>query len=185
MLLGAVILYFIPIPQDSPYIAKSLGHWFVYFAAGVSAVALLQRSEQRQMPLFVLSAVAFFASQAWFHGLPGQREHSYGLPVGELVLASVGIVFVVSISQLLAAWRKVPWLSYIGRYSMEIYLMHIIAGSGVRVLLKGVAGIDDVVTHLLLGTMIGIGLPLLVAEVSRRTGFEWLFSPPGRLVGSR
>jgi EpsI family protein len=51
-------------------------------------------------------------------------------------------------------------LAYFGRNSIEIYLVHIIAGSGVRIVLGRPLGIADAATHLVLGTAFGVGLPL-------------------------
>lgn len=94
------------------------------------------------------------------------------------VLASlVGVIGVLGISALLARISSFPWLAFVGQRCLEVFLAHIIAASGTRILLSA-AGIDDPVLHVTAGTLAGVALPLILWWTSRRLGFPWLFELP-------
>ena len=61
---------------------------------------------------------------------------------------------------------------------MAIYVMHILAGSGVRVMLSKFLGINDVIVHLLVGCLTGLLLPLLAVYVINSLKVPYLFSAP-------
>ena len=72
---------------------------------------------------------------------------------------------------------RVDWFLFIGASSMTIYLMHILAGSGVRVILSKFLGIDSIAAHLVVGTLIGLVAPLLAQIVINRFNLHFLPSP--------
>ena len=94
-----------------------------------------------------------------------------------LFLALTSITFICSLSVFLAA-RSVKWLIVIGSSSMAIYLMHIIAGSGVRIILVKLFGITSIEIHLLLGLTAGIGLPLVAMKIFEKYNIRYVFSAP-------
>lgn len=67
---------------------------------------------------------------------------------------------------------------------MTIYLMHILAGSGVRVILSKFLGIDSIAAHLVVGTLIGLVAPLLAQIVINRFNLHFLLTPPKRISAS-
>lgn len=72
-------------------------------------------------------------------------------------------------------------LAWIGQRSMPIYLAHILAASGTRIVLQKLLGIHDPSIHLLLGTLAGLIGPLLLYALAPRIGLSFLFTPPGKL----
>jgi hypothetical protein len=94
-----------------------------------------------------------------------------------LVLALVSIYFVATASMWLASFR-LRWLTVIGSSSMAIYLMHILAGSGARVLLGNVMGIESGAVHLAIGTIAGLAIPLLALRVIGCLRWGFLLTPP-------
>ncbi len=95
------------------------------------------------------------------------------------MLALSGSVFVIALSHFLLRF-DMRWLSYLGRHSIEIYLVHIIAASGIRIILQKYFGISDVGIQLVSGMIVGVGAPLLLAALAPRFGFSWLFVAPWR-----
>src|SRR5690606_2404320 len=77
------------------------------------------------------------------------------------------------------------WLLFIGASSMTIYLMHILAGSGVRVILSSFMGIDSIPVHLVVGTLIGLGAPLVAQVIIQRYNLHFLLTPPKLVSASR
>lgn len=127
--------------------------------------------------IFVFGAL-FLVLQYFFNVLSGWNYNDGG--VVYLALAGVSIFFVVSISMCLDK-LGVAWLAYIGASSMAIYLMHILAGSGVRVVLDKLLKVQDVSLHLALGTLIGIVAPLLANFVIKHYGWNFFYTPPKAL----
>lgn len=96
-----------------------------------------------------------------------------------LALAMTTVLAVV----LLCMWLErfsLAWLAALGRASLAIYVMHILAGSGVRIVLQKLLAIDAVIVHLVLGTLLGIGLPLLVNRLMEHHGLGYLLAWPRR-----
>ncbi|PRY61365.1 fucose 4-O-acetylase-like acetyltransferase [Knoellia remsis] len=86
---------------------------------------------------------------------------------------------IIALSGPLARSPLGPGLAFVGQRSLQIFLAHIIATSGMRVLLRSL-GVEDLRVHIVLGLVAGVAFPLLVGLLSRRPGFGWLFSVPAR-----
>ena len=177
----AVIMYVSRFSPFDIYALDSFGENFVFFALGVSTSSILSRSnviQIRPQLMFSLSVVAFVGSQYVFYGPLGLGADS-NEPTGRLVLALGGIALVMALSRLLMRF-ECRWMLFFGRHSMEIYLIHIIAASGIRIVLQKFFGILDVSLHLALGMLFGMGIPLLVAALAAKIGLRWLFAVPAR-----
>jgi fucose 4-O-acetylase-like acetyltransferase len=79
-------------------------------------------------------------------------------------IALVSIAAIVALCQWLSRWKP-TWLAVIGRASMAIYVMHIMASSGARIILQKLFGITSLPIHLVIGSMLGILLPLLALKL--------------------
>lgn len=78
-----------------------------------------------------------------------------------------GITAVLWISQRIEKVSDV--LSFIGKNVIAIYVMHILATAGARIILVKL-GIESPVSHLIIGTTAGVVLPLLALWVLQRLG---------------
>jgi peptidoglycan/LPS O-acetylase OafA/YrhL len=65
-----------------------------------------------------------------------------------------------------------------GQYSMEIYIMHILFASGVRIVLQKLFGIREFWPHLLTGMAAGLLLPLATLYLINRFHLRFLIQPP-------
>lgn len=74
------------------------------------------------------------------------------------------------------------WVSWIGRNVIAIYVMHILAVAGTRIILMGF-GIYDEAAHLVLGTSAGIALPLAALLVLQRLKLAVPVGLPGSAHG--
>ncbi|MCQ4313367.1 acyltransferase [Pseudomonas stutzeri] len=147
----------------------------VFFALGVWFNEVKAFFLARYVPLTLLFGTMFVIGQYLFHITFGLNWEVGGLPV--LVLATISILFVIALSMWLGQIRM-EWLLFIGASSMTIYLMHILAGSGVRVILSRFLGIDSIPVHLMVGTLIGLMAPLLAQVIIKRYNFYFLLTPP-------
>lgn len=175
--------------------------WLVFF--GVLYV-FKQHLSLNLVTNFILGNVVFFALGIWFNEIKGFFEARVtesllffgalfligqylfhitfmlnytigGLAV--LALAVVSIFFITAFSMYLDRGRH-NWLLFIGASSMTIYLMHILAGSGTRVILSKFLGVDTTAVHLVLGTLIGLAAPLLAQIVIKHYNLYFLLGPP-------
>lgn len=104
-----------------------------------------------------------------------------------LVTTVAATVAVLALCALLARGRwgrsaPVRLVAALGRRSLEIFLAHIVATAGTRVLLVRL-GVTDLLPHLVLGTLAGVTFPLLLWWLTRRVGGRWLFALPDRIAG--
>ncbi|MGS2718547.1 acyltransferase family protein [Eionea flava] len=137
-------------------------HYFTLDAAVVSRWFLLW------LLLFVVGQYGFYL-----------HEESLGVfsRVAKVLLIVVSILLVVSIAYL-GAKKPKKWIVFVGTASMAIYVMHILAGSGVRIMLSRFLDIDSYIVHLLLGTLMAIIAPLLVFAFIKKYRIPFVFSLP-------
>lgn len=116
----------------------------------------------------------------WTPAIPPTVSGAWGFAgVGWGFFASwAGLVTVLAISAI-AGRVKVgfAWLAFIGKRSLEIFLAHIIAASGIRIVLERL-GTDDALIHILVGTVCGVIGPLFLWMALSRIGFTLLFQRP-------
>ena len=174
--IGSISFYFLGRLLPDVYLINALSHNFVYFAAGVFASFLLAKSSVIKTTWLVLAAALFIISQWTFHIALGLRYGS-NTASANLLLALISISCVVFLALWLARFN-LRWLAYLGQNSMTIFLLHILAGSGCRIVLQNIFGITDVGVHLLIGTLGGLLLPLLFYIYCERLGLGILFHPP-------
>jgi fucose 4-O-acetylase-like acetyltransferase len=176
---GSIVFNLLGKQFPGGYIIGMLSHYFVYFAAGVLATFLLEKFKDFNNKWLILFLALFVVSQWLFHVEMGLFY--YSSTASELLLLGlISIVFVVFLAQWLTRFN-LPWLAYLGQHSMTIYLVHVFAGSGCRIVLLKVFGINSVGIHLLIGTLGGLLLPLLFYYCCVRFGLGALFSPPKML----
>jgi fucose 4-O-acetylase-like acetyltransferase len=170
----------IPASLHSNYVVEN----FVFFALGVAFSAASERAGREPRPWTMVALAGFLVAQAGFHAGLGLEYTDKGL--ASLGLATISIAAVVGVSRWLSC-TGATWFAALGRASMAIYLMHVLAGSGARVVLGQGLGVDDATLHLLLGCASGIVVPVLVLHVSQRAGWSWLLSAPRcvSLTGTR
>jgi hypothetical protein len=61
---------------------------------------------------------------------------------------------------------------------MAIFVLHVLTGSGARVLLQRVLGVDSYAVHLVVGMAAGLFLPIAIAAAAQRLGIRYLFEAP-------
>ncbi|MFO7703741.1 MAG: acyltransferase [Halopseudomonas sp.] len=152
-----------------------LANNFVYFVLGIVFSQYLSiRRFAHAGSLLALTGL-FALAQTVFHIALDLRYEDKG--VASLALAFVSIAWVFS----LCAWAaQLPnkWIMFIGTSSMAIYLMHILAGSGVRIILGRVLGVDDAGVHLIVGCAVGLFAPLLAVMLIDKLKIPFVFAAP-------
>jgi uncharacterized membrane protein YcfT len=65
----------------------------------------------------------------------------------------------------------------IGRHSLAILVAHTVMTAGIRILLMRLLNTADMTSHLLLGTVAGVGGPMILAHLAGICRMDWLFNP--------
>lgn len=183
VLILAVTLFFNPVVPVDLYLFTSFNQHFIYFALGLSSAPLLDRIGRRPILLLAICTVLFaLAERLYLAQYAGAGEAPSRLIA--LLVAVAGIAFVMSLSAALPA-RRLAWLAYLGKHSLPIYLAHILAGSGIRIVLGKLLGVQWVVAHLVFGTLCGLAGPILLMLLADRFRFGWLFTVPEPLRHGR
>jgi len=66
---------------------------------------------------------------------------------------------------------------------MVIYLMHVLVGSGVRVMLQKFMAVESPVVHLLVGVALAVLLPMLALHLIKRWNWMFLIEAPRHMSG--
>jgi fucose 4-O-acetylase-like acetyltransferase len=153
--------------HDPPDLALTLHH-FAFYVIGRYAPDAMIRSPIRPLAgwLAWVGLVAAFAVAAAIDG------SQFGLhPNGVTALPATvfGIAAVILLSKLLNP-RWVRWLAAIGTTSMTIYILHILAGSGMRIAMMKLHVPPWPWVYLIAGTAAGVLLPMLAHVTLRRFG---------------
>ena len=173
--LGFAVLYIFKAELAFGTISSFVFGNAVFFALGVFFNEIKQYFLARYVQLTWILGALFVIGQYLFHITFGLNWTVGGLPV--LALAAISILFMVSLSMWLGRVR-IEWLLFIGASSMTIYLVHILAGSGLRVVLASFLGVENIPAHLVLGTLVGIVAPLVVQAFIKRYSLTFLLTPP-------
>lgn len=178
MLPSALLLYAIAGNLTDPSVIDQTMTYFVFFALG-AALRLVEAPLQRwRLWLIAPVGAAALAGQWVFHAQLGLNYRSIG--AAAFALAAVCVLALLLVSLCLSYWGGPlgGLLLRLGAASMPIYLMHILAGSGTRIALARGLHVDDLALQALVGTLAGLGLPMLAHSLLQRAGLGLLFVPP-------
>lgn len=171
----SVVLYLVQGYLPDVLLFEYLAQGLVFFMFGVLFTLHVDVKRVSRRASLLLICLCFVAAQWVFHGYLSLHYTDRG--VASLLLAFMSILFIVGVSGFVTQFSPGIVL-FIGSSSMAIYLMHVIAGSGVRVLLKRVVGVDSFAIHIVVGCIVGVLAPLTAVYVINRLKIRYVFSAP-------
>lgn len=175
VLVSLALLMFVPEMIDA-WAVGSLCSNFAYFALGslLYQKGLIDKLLQFKGSLTISSLLFVGINAVYISAL--DSLNNFGLQAVSFAVALIGIMFTMNVSYRLANMQS-SVLAVIGSASMTIYLVHILAGSGTRIVLSKLLHVDDVIVHLILGLLVGVLAPLAVqALVDRIKPAAYLFT---------
>jgi peptidoglycan/LPS O-acetylase OafA/YrhL len=125
---------------------------------------------------FSLMLFLFIMGEFIFHGILGLYYEDKG--VLSLMNALTAVLSIILFSKLLSKQQPIKLLALIGSSSMSIYLMHILLGSGMRIVLQSIFGIHNVPVHLILGCINGMVIPIICLYYIKKFNVPYVFSFP-------
>ncbi|MCO5950389.1 acyltransferase family protein [Mucilaginibacter flavidus] len=149
----------------------------IYFAAGI---ALSQSGKVTKLLVnniwaFLFNLVIFASSLYVYFHYPRTAWYN------EIFPQLSGSFVVIYLSGLCSNLSFFKFLEYLGINSMAIYLVHILAGSGTRIILATFLHVRNSAVHIVLGTLVGLMASLLLYNVAMKTKYlSWLFIFPLR-----
>ncbi|MFW7266632.1 acyltransferase family protein [Gluconacetobacter sp. Hr-1-5] len=146
----------------------------VYFSVGILCGKFMVLFEGMCQKYIVFLLVAAFSSQYIFHFFCGFNYTRIGF--FSLYLSLISILFIIGISINLE--NRMGVIKYIGKYSMPIYLIHVIAGSGARIVLHGFFHMNDLYVQTAFGTIVGVFCPIVIYKYANSYGMSALFIMP-------
>jgi fucose 4-O-acetylase-like acetyltransferase len=169
-LVAAVVSPFAPYPLDKCLFNLVFYALALAFGPQILAARGSWRGLAGAASLFVLAAIA----NAAIMGL--RFDQALALPA-----ACAGIAGVIISSRLLTG-PVAALLASAGRISMTIYILHILAAAGTRVVMVKLGVPPDPLIYVIAGTAMGVALPVLAHHVLAR--LDWL-APLGLAAKAR
>jgi len=173
-LAGLVVFLALPVRPD---VALTLHH-LPFYVAGLYGVSVVAEWRPFGWSLLAALGIAFAAAVT----LGGQLSGMDANGLASLPACALGIAGTVVLCKLLDTARH-RWLAAVGVASMTIYVLHILAGSGTRILMLKLQIPQWPWVYLLAGTAAGVVLPLIAHAVLQRLHLLAVFglaSPAGR-----
>ncbi|OUC14676.1 MAG: hypothetical protein B0A82_10085 [Alkalinema sp. CACIAM 70d] len=143
--------------QSSSLLSKHLKTKWCYILAGVSAILHVK---------FIIAILPIFTNE---------KIHSITLLFPSSIL---GITTITLLSYGLSRQNLLGWIRQFGRYSLHIYIVHMLSWVAMRVLLQKILHTDQFFIHFVGGMVGGLVIPIGVAHLSERY-CPWLFSAKG------
>lgn len=179
----SVYLYFYPIQIGFMSIAN-LSTFFIFFVSGIIFKTFFMNMEKfNQTPWlgFVLVITLFISTFYAFTNLIeptrlADRSHIFYF----LAFSILGIFAFSALSQYLAHKNILSFFQILGRYSLQIYLVHMLAGVGIRMVLIHAFGIENWIVHIIIGTSFALIIPIIMQVISDKLDFPYLFQPKSR-----
>lgn len=156
---GFALCLLLPLGPGLPLIL----HHFPFYVAGVFGAAAVAGWRPAGWPLLALTMLAFAGAVALGGHLSGMNPNG----LASLPACVLGIGATVMLCRMLDATRH-RWLALLGLASMTIYVLHILAGSGLRIVMLKLHVPPEPLVYLLTGTAAGVILPLLAHLVLQR-----------------
>lgn len=154
------------------------GYWLIpvnnllYFNLGIlfwqHRAIILERLQQ--------TSVALGLTTLFFLGLGANASIPGGNAILLILLAITGSAWIMALSSQRMPEYLSGILTYLGEKSLYIYLLHILAGSGVRIILEKFLHIQNGEIHFVAGCIAGVMIPILVTRICLHLRMEWLFS---------
>ncbi len=86
-----------------------------------------------------------------------------------------GISGIVCLCMLMSDMRLARSVKLCGRYSLQIFVLHTMVAAVCRAILTQGLNVRSPSLHVLCGVLVGLALPIFVADVANRAGAEWVF----------
>lgn len=135
-------------------------YYFVFFFAGVLFMKSNIYSKIKKNNVFIMM-LFFITINIIFYKVSFDKVVNNFMTI---LVAFVGICLLVVLSK----WGKSKVVEYLGKISLPIYLMHILATAGIRILMIKILGINSISLNIVVGLIAGILFPVIAYEILKK-----------------
>ncbi|WP_413666317.1 acyltransferase family protein [Mucilaginibacter sp. Mucisp86] len=149
----------------------------IYFQTGIflSQYAGLTKKIISNGYLFILNLIIYSCSLYIYFNYPHTAWYN------EIFCQLSGCFSVFFICEFLAQKSILKFLEYLGINSLAIYLVHLLAGNGCRIVLSKFLHINNSAILIVSGVLIGLIVPLIVYNIAMKSKYtSWLFAFPAK-----
>jgi len=184
MIVAAFVLFFYPVNTEIMAL-HGFSTGFVFFVFGIFTKQYLGNIEKYTVPIWATAVLSpVFIGIAWYifeFVIAPTRLTDGSHPFYFLFLAVSGITLCLGWSQYFARKKCFRFVKFLGIYSLQIYLVHMLAGVGTRIILLNFFHVQNPVLHMIIGVSAGLLVPVLVFKTALKVHFPYLFEP-GRVA---
>jgi fucose 4-O-acetylase-like acetyltransferase len=169
----SVSLYFFPVHSNLRIIQK-VNQFFLFFMLGVmyfqiNGEKFIVHIKNNITVYKIFVIVMTYAGIYLF--LTTQKDYS----TIRLLISLQGIFLILHLSLFFEKYKKLCWLNFVGKYSLQIYLMHSIFLAASRIVLLYVFKIDALPIHIVSGTICGLMFPLIIGFYIKQYNVRYVF----------
>jgi fucose 4-O-acetylase-like acetyltransferase len=154
-------------------VLHSLGALLIYFSLGavIAETSLLATLAKSAWPYLLIIAIVDYGLIGVIAIIDKLKQ-----PILHPVAAIAGTFATVTLAMLLNRLNGFSFIRTWGIYSLEIFVAHVIFSAGFRIILQKSLGYESPLVHIIVGTAIGIYLPIFLAIICSKIGFPYLFT---------
>lgn len=176
LFMAATLAFTVPGLGTGWYPLLVASRYLVYFAAGYLLAAYRFKAHRFRSHAQLAHLLWIALAIGWLSLV--QQDLLFKMAAA---VAGIGLVGLLALVLARHATRVSRWLAGLGAAALPIYLAHILASSGTRIVLHKLLGIDAVWLHLVLGVATGVMLPWALWVLTTRWGRGgWLWALPQR-----
>lgn len=161
-------------------------HYYLFFVIGDMAGKFLLSQQFKEIAtegkyLFVL-LVLFVAVQSYFLMANLNNEAAkymyveFYQPFVFIGISMIGCTFMIFLTCWMDKRRVLKWLTVLGKYSLYIYVAHVIVFAAVRTIMTHFLHINDAVVIIFTGMLFGITVPVFLYRLAERSNMRWIFT---------
>lgn len=178
MTLSAIALFFYPINTEVAAL-HDFSVEFLFFVSGILAKRYLADPERHSIPIeATLLLLTILMGSGYFiftNQIDPTRLTTGSHPFYFLYLSTLGIISCIGLSQQLARKNCCRYIKVLGIYSLQIYLVHMLAGVGARIILLKLFHLQNPALHICIGVIVGLWAPIILYKISLSLHFPYLF----------
>ncbi|GAU09123.1 acyltransferase family protein [Desulfoplanes formicivorans] len=169
----AIVLFFLPFSSDIRVLQK-IKVFFVFFMIG----ALSSKIDLERFLIVIKKKINFFKilSLALVHMMLFFIVYNYYRDnISFFFFSLFGIFNVIMCSCFLDKILKSNMINFIGKYSLQIYILHSMSLASSRIFLYRFLGIENIFLHIILGFICGLCLPLWIGYIVHQKNYNYIF----------
>lgn len=144
---------------------------FFAFGAVAAELKLIHRLNEAKTPQIAVGAIIAACGVVYF-----ERFDAHSVYLQRPLIGAMGVVMIFSSSILLHRYGVLTFVEHLGQRSLEIYIAHVLTAAGARIIMSNALGIESLLIQVPVGIAAGLYGPLVLAHITDRIGFHYLFS---------